>query len=43
MLLQRFELTFVPQKWDAVFPNPTLQRKHGYTVMLSARTTPTGT
>ena len=43
MLLQRFELTFVPQKSDAVFFNPTLQRKHGYTVMLSARTTPTGT
>jgi cytochrome P450 len=37
LLLSRFVLTPRPQDLDAVFFNPTLQRKHGYWVTLKPR------
>jgi cytochrome P450 len=36
-LLQRFDIEFLEQKSDAIFCNPTQQRKHGYWVRLYRR------
>lgn len=35
-LLRRFDLDFFPQKSDALYFNPALQRRHGYHVRLAA-------
>lgn len=35
-LLRRFDLQFFPQKSDALYFNPALQRRHGYHVRLAA-------
>lgn len=37
VLLQRFDVEFLPGQSDAVYFNPTLQRKHGYKVRLRKR------